>query len=175
MLGEDGGDLLFDGDLDDRWEDVPSGGNGDDIFVVDNVPAVRDKVSCGGGFDRVLADSKDLVADDCERVRVVHGSKAEVQEQQNAFFESLTQAERVLGHLLREVGTRPDCWLRGLVCRFSEGDESEEGRVLQDFGHSFCPYSRTSWNRNSAIFVFWGFSEVRLTEMLGSQIRPLLC
>jgi hypothetical protein len=138
MLGEDGGDLLFDGDLDDRWEDVPSGGNGDDIFVVDNVPAVRDKVSCGGGFDRVLADSKDLVADDCERVRVVHGSKAEVQEQQNAFFESLPQAERVLGHLLREVGTRPDCWLRGLVCRFSEGDESEEGRVLQDFGLLFA-------------------------------------
>jgi hypothetical protein len=92
MLGEDGGDLLFDGDLDDRWEDVPSGGNGDDIFVVDNVPAVRDKVSCGGGFDRVLADSKDLVADDCERVRVVHGTEAEVMEQEGAFFESLPPA-----------------------------------------------------------------------------------
>jgi hypothetical protein len=31
---------------------------------------VRDKVSCGGGFDRVAADRKDLVADDCERVRI---------------------------------------------------------------------------------------------------------
>jgi hypothetical protein len=26
-------------------------------------------VSCGGGFDRVVADTKDLVAPDCERVR----------------------------------------------------------------------------------------------------------
>ena len=30
---------------------------------------MRDKVSCGGGFDRVAADTKDLVAPDCERVR----------------------------------------------------------------------------------------------------------
>jgi len=27
----------------------------------------------------------------------------------------------------------------------------------------------------SVNFAFWAFSEVRLTEMLGSQIRPLLC
>jgi hypothetical protein len=104
MLGEDGGDLLFDGDLDDRWEDVPSGGNGDDIFVVDNVPAVRDKVSCGGGFDRVLADSKDLVADDCERVRVVHGSEAEVTEQEQAFFETVPPAVLEFFGVLEDFG-----------------------------------------------------------------------
>lgn len=50
---------------------------------------LKDIVSCGGGFDRVMADSKDVVADDCERVRVVHGSEEEVFEQEDAFFESL--------------------------------------------------------------------------------------
>jgi hypothetical protein len=50
-------------------------------------------------------------------------------------------SDRVLQHLLREVGTRPDCWR--LVSRFrsSEGNESEGGRALQDFGPSSCPYS----------------------------------
>ena len=46
-------------------------------------------MSCGGGFDRAMVDSKDVVADDCEKVRVVHGSFEEVLEQEEAFFESL--------------------------------------------------------------------------------------
>ena len=46
-------------------------------------------VSYGGGFDRVLADRMDVVADDCERVRVVHGTRAQVVDQEQAFFESL--------------------------------------------------------------------------------------
>jgi hypothetical protein len=50
------------------------------------VPVRRDIVSCGSGFDRVLADRQDLVAPDCEKVRVVHGSRAEVLEQEEAFF-----------------------------------------------------------------------------------------
>jgi hypothetical protein len=50
-------------------------------------------LSCGGGFDRVLADSKDVVADDCEKVRVVRGTKAEVMKQEEVFFESLPPAE----------------------------------------------------------------------------------
>jgi len=37
-------------------DDVHSGGGGDEIIVADHVPAVKDIVSCGGGFDRVLAD-----------------------------------------------------------------------------------------------------------------------
>jgi hypothetical protein len=57
------------------------------------VPAVKDIVSCGGGFDRAMADSKDVVAYDCEKVRIVHGSKAEVLEQEVALFESLPPAE----------------------------------------------------------------------------------
>ena len=36
----------------------------------------------------MVADSKDVVADDCEKVRVVHGSKKEVGQQEDAFFES---------------------------------------------------------------------------------------
>jgi hypothetical protein len=71
-----------------------SGAAGDDILIGDHVPAVRDIVSCGGGFDRVVADSKDVVADDCEKVRVVHGSKAEVGQQEDAFFKSLPPAQR---------------------------------------------------------------------------------
>ena len=33
-----------------------------------NKPATRDFVTCGSGFDRVLADTKDVVAPDCEKV-----------------------------------------------------------------------------------------------------------
>jgi hypothetical protein len=35
---------------------------------VANKPAGKDVVTCGGGLDRVLADSKDVVAPDCEKV-----------------------------------------------------------------------------------------------------------
>jgi|SRR5829696_5415050 len=95
MLGEGGGDYLVDCNLGEASkDDVLSGEDGDDILVGDHVPAVKDIVSCGGGFDRVMADSKDVVADDCEKVRVVHGSKAEVREQDNAFIESLPPATR---------------------------------------------------------------------------------
>ena len=90
MLGGGGGDEIVDGEIDEASkDDVLSGADGNDILVADNVPAVRDIVSCGGGFDRVLADRKDVVADDCERVRVVHGSRAQVLDQEEAFFESL--------------------------------------------------------------------------------------
>jgi RTX calcium-binding nonapeptide repeat (4 copies) len=95
MLGEGGGDFLVDGPLGEGSKnDVLSGGEGDDILLGDHVPAVRDIVSCGGGFDRVVADSKDVVADDCKKVRVVHGSKAEVRQQEDAFFKSLPPAQR---------------------------------------------------------------------------------
>lgn len=95
MLGEGGGDLLVDGPLGEGSKnDVLSGGEGDDIFLADHVPAVKDTVSCGGGFDRAVADSKDVVADDCEKVRVVHGSKKEVLKQEDAFFKSLPPAQR---------------------------------------------------------------------------------
>jgi hypothetical protein len=85
--------LIVDGELDEASkDDVLSGGDGDDILIGNHVPAVKDTVSCGGGFDRVLADRKDVVADDCERVRVLRGSEEEVLEQEDAFFESLPPA-----------------------------------------------------------------------------------
>jgi Ca2+-binding RTX toxin-like protein len=97
MLGEGGGDALVDGNLGEASKnDLLSGGDGDDIFFADHVPAVKDIVSCGGGFDRVEADRKDVVADDCEKVQVVHGTKAEVRQQHNAFLESLPPATREL-------------------------------------------------------------------------------
>ncbi len=49
-------------------EDNYDGGPGDDVFAVNNRPAAKDVVVCGSGFDRVLADRKDVVAGDCERV-----------------------------------------------------------------------------------------------------------
>ncbi len=90
MLDEEGGDWLVDGPLDEASkDDVLSGGDGDDILFGDHVPAVKDIVSCGGGFDRAVVDRKDVVADDCERVLLVRGSFEEVLEQEEAFFESL--------------------------------------------------------------------------------------
>ena len=87
--------MIVDGNIDEASrDDVLLGGDGDDIIIADHVPAVKDIVSCGGGFDRVLADRKDVVAADCERVRVVHGSIEEVFAQEEAFFESLPPGVR---------------------------------------------------------------------------------
>src|SRR5829696_5085054 len=70
LIGGGGDDLFVDGPFDDTSKDeILSGGDGDDAFFIDNVPATRDIVSCGDGFDRVAADAKDQVAPDCERVR----------------------------------------------------------------------------------------------------------
>jgi Ca2+-binding RTX toxin-like protein len=95
MLGEGGGDWLFDGPLDEASKnDVLSGGEGDDILFGDHVPAVKDIVSCGGGFDRVVVDSKDVVANDCEKVLLVRGTFEEVLDQEDAFVKSLPPAQR---------------------------------------------------------------------------------
>jgi hemolysin type calcium-binding protein len=85
-------DILISGPIEERVTNTLSGGAGDDIFVVDNVPAAKDRVSCGRGFDRVIADRKDVVGDDCEKVRVVRGSLEEVFEQEAAFFEAVPPA-----------------------------------------------------------------------------------
>lgn len=70
LLGEDGNDLLVDGNLRESSRDKAVGGDGGDVIDVVNRPAVKDVVVCGKGLDRVLADSKDAVAPDCERVFV---------------------------------------------------------------------------------------------------------
>jgi RTX calcium-binding nonapeptide repeat (4 copies) len=90
--GDAGNDLLIDGPLRESSLDKDFGGDGNDVLLVDNVPAVKDIATCGGGFDRILADREDLVAPDCERVRIVHGSREEVKQQEEEFFASIPQS-----------------------------------------------------------------------------------
>ena len=89
VLGDEGNDFLIDGPTRESSVDKVSGGDGNDVLLVDNAPAAKDIATCGGGFDRVLADRKDLVAPDCERVRIVHGSLEEVKQQEEEFFQSI--------------------------------------------------------------------------------------
>jgi Ca2+-binding RTX toxin-like protein len=89
MVGGEGGDWLVEGPLNEGSKDILTAGDGNDIIITDHVPAVQDLLSCGSGFDRAIVDRKDVVAGDCERVRVVHGSEEEVLKQEDAFFESL--------------------------------------------------------------------------------------
>ncbi len=92
LVGGEGGDQFITGPIEETSQNTLSGGGGNDIFLVDNVPASKDIVSCGSGFDRLVADRKDVVAADCERVRVAHGSIEEVFAQEEKFFESLPPA-----------------------------------------------------------------------------------
>jgi hypothetical protein len=91
-LGDAGNDFLVDGPTREFSLDKVSGGGGNDVFLVENAPAAKDIATCGDGFDRVLADRKDLVASDCERVRIVHGSRAEVLQQEEEFLASIPQS-----------------------------------------------------------------------------------
>ncbi len=92
VLGGEGNDEMLDGDLRENSHDDFSGGTGNDVLVVNHFPPFGDVAACGGGFDRVMADTKDAVAADCERVRVVHGSRAEILRQEEAFFESIPES-----------------------------------------------------------------------------------
>ena len=92
VLGDTGNDFLIDGPTREFSLDKVSSGDGNDVLLVDNVPAVKDIATCGGGFDRILADREDLVAPDCERVRIVHGSREEVKQQEEEFFASIPQS-----------------------------------------------------------------------------------
>ena len=66
------------------------GRGGNDVIDVINRPAAKDVVVCGDGFDRVLADSKDVVAPDCERVFVGLDSVEEFEESiPQSFWEGL--------------------------------------------------------------------------------------
>jgi len=71
LVGGDGNDFMFGGELEPpAVKDNLYGGAGGDVIDVLNRPAGKDLVSCGSGFDRVLADRADVVALDCERVFV---------------------------------------------------------------------------------------------------------
>ena len=82
VVGEEGSDLLVEGTLREFSEDNLSGGTGNNVIPAINSPAFGDVVTCGSGFDRVLADRKDIVASDCERVFVGLAAEGE-------FFQSI--------------------------------------------------------------------------------------
>src|SRR5215216_3228369 len=86
VVGGAGNDYMAAGELErDQSEDILSGGAGNDAIIVVNSPAFEDKVTCGGGFDRLIADRKDVVARDCERVFIGVASF-------EAFFNSIPQS-----------------------------------------------------------------------------------
>ena len=90
-LGGGGNDLLVDGDILESSHDNFSGGSGTDAIVVWHKPAFEDIVVCGRGFDYVLADPKDVIAPDCERVRILQVQRfsvEELDEQEQEFFAS---------------------------------------------------------------------------------------
>ena len=88
--GEEGNDLLFDGPDRDVALDKLSGGAGTDVIGVASLrlkATAADIVTCGSGFDRVVADTKDVVAPDCEKVDLFRGgTRSEYNDLLNEFF-----------------------------------------------------------------------------------------
>ena len=74
ISGADGNDFLSDGGVLGGAKDNLSAGDGNDVIWTFNESSKRDVVTCGGGFDRVLADRADMVAPDCERVARGHAA-----------------------------------------------------------------------------------------------------
>ena len=71
LMGQEGNDFLSDGEFENAVKDDLFGGTGNDVLdVINKTGVTKDVVACGSGFDRVIADSKDVVAPDCERVSV---------------------------------------------------------------------------------------------------------
>jgi Ca2+-binding RTX toxin-like protein len=90
VLGEEGNDLVADGPDREFATDNVSGGEGNDVVAAVNRPAFVDIVSCGGGFDRVIVDRKDVLAPDCEKVFFGLGSEDEfIASIPQSFFEGL--------------------------------------------------------------------------------------
>jgi Ca2+-binding RTX toxin-like protein len=87
LLGGRGNDFLGNGPFvfHESAEDNFLGGAGNDVLEVINTPAAKDVVTCGGGYDRVFADRKDVVVNDCERVVVGIGNF-------DAFYGSVPQS-----------------------------------------------------------------------------------
>ncbi len=90
VMGQEGDDLVWGGTYPETATDVLSAGDGEDVVFVDNRTPARDIVSCGGGFDRVGADSKDVVAPDCEKVFVgAAASRFFHRLQESGYFDNL--------------------------------------------------------------------------------------
>ena len=90
ILGGDGNDLMADGESEGGVTDILASGAGDDVLGPLNKPAKKDIVTCGSGFDRVAADTEDLVTPDCERVAVgpAAAEKLDQQLEESGFFET---------------------------------------------------------------------------------------
>jgi RTX calcium-binding nonapeptide repeat (4 copies) len=73
VVGAEGNDWLIDAGFREFSRDTFSGGPGNDAIDVIHYRSARDRVVCGGGFDWVAADSKDVVAPDCEKIVVFRG------------------------------------------------------------------------------------------------------
>jgi Ca2+-binding RTX toxin-like protein len=89
ILGQAGDDYLLDGEFRAGERDTLSGADGDDLLDTINRPATKDIVSCGRGFDRVLADANDAIAPDCEKVAVGPAAADRLNQQleNSGFFE----------------------------------------------------------------------------------------
>src|SRR5918997_2485749 len=92
VVGAEGNDLLIDDGFREFSKDNFSGGPGNDVIDVMHYRSARDRVVCGGGFDRVAANSNDVVASDCEKVVVFKGgTRSEFHELIDSFYESIPQ------------------------------------------------------------------------------------
>ena len=65
--GDGGRDTIYTGPKGESAKDVVDAGAGNDRVYAFNPPASRDVVNCGPDFDRVTADSRDVL-DGCNRV-----------------------------------------------------------------------------------------------------------
>jgi Ca2+-binding RTX toxin-like protein len=88
-VGGVGNDFLFEEKTRGLSTDTYSGDPGNDVFLVNNKPANKDIVVCGSGFDRVLVDSKDVVASDCEQVSMNLSDQKFLETVPQSFFEGL--------------------------------------------------------------------------------------
>jgi Ca2+-binding RTX toxin-like protein len=88
-VGGAGNDFLFEEKTRGLSTDTYSGDPGNDVFLVNNKPANKDIVACGSGFDRVLVDSKDVVASDCEQVSMNLSDQEFFETVPQSFFEGL--------------------------------------------------------------------------------------
>ena len=88
-VGGAGNDLLFEEATPGFSTNTYSGDPGNDVFLVNNKPTNKDIVVCGRGFDRVLVDSKDVVASDCEQVSRNLSDQEFFETVPQSFFEGL--------------------------------------------------------------------------------------
>jgi len=88
-VGGSGNDILFEEKTSGFSTNTYSGDPGNDVFLVDNKPTNKDIVVCGNGFDRVLVDSKDVVASDCEQVSTNLSDQEFFETVPQSFFEGL--------------------------------------------------------------------------------------